>query len=199
VKYVYDLTRSDLPQFFRPNFFANTPDILHAYLQHGGRPAFEARLVVAATLSPTYGIYSGYEHGENVPVHEGSEEYLDSEKYEAKKRKLDGELLPLYARLNEIRRENPALQRLDNVDFLETENDQLIAYAKREGPNTIFVVVNLDPHHPQEGVAVVPAQFGLAPAFHVRDLLTDEGYTWGIGRNYVRREPGQSHVLRVEQ
>jgi len=198
-EYMRDLTHSELPQFFRPNFFANTPDILHEYLQRGGRPAFEARLVLAATLSPSYGIYSGFERCENVPVKEGSEEYLDSEKYEAKKRKLDGRLLPLYGRLNQVRRENAALQRLDNVDFLGTANDQLLGYAKRAPKNTVLVVVNLDPEHAQEGVAVVPASFGLPPAFRVRDLLTDDLHTWGIGRNYVRLEPGQSHLLRVEQ
>src|SRR5438876_10711249 len=107
------LTQSELPQYFRPNFFANTPDILHEYLQAGGRPAFEARLVLAATLSPSYGIYSGFESCENVPVRPGSEEYLNSEKYELKRRTLDGELLPLAARLNAARRENPALQWLD--------------------------------------------------------------------------------------
>src|SRR5205823_9067334 len=101
-------------QFYRPNAFVNTPDILHEYLQHGGPPAFEARLVLAGTLSPSYGIYSGYESFENVPVREGSEEYLNSEKYEAKGRSLDGPLLPLVKRLNEVRRANPALQRLDN-------------------------------------------------------------------------------------
>src|SRR5580765_4587640 len=93
--------------FYRPNAFVNTQDILHEYLQLGGPPAFEARLVLAATLSPSYGIYSGFESFENVPVHAGSEEYLDSEKYEAKERALDGPLLPLVQRLNEIRRDNP--------------------------------------------------------------------------------------------
>src|SRR5947209_11072373 len=97
-------------EIYRPNVFANTPDILHAYLVQGGRPAFEARLVLAGTLSPSYGIYSGYEHVENVPVREGSEEYLNSEKYELKARRLDGPLLPLVRQLNHIRRENPALQ-----------------------------------------------------------------------------------------
>ena len=111
----------DWREFYRPNVFTNTPDILHEYLQRGGRPAFEARLVLAATLSPSYGIYSGFEHCENVPVREGSEEYLNSEKYELKKRALDGPLLPLVAALNAARRENAALQRLDNVTFLETE------------------------------------------------------------------------------
>ena len=97
IEYMTRADALDAAEFFRPNFFANTPDILHEYLQRGGRPAFEARLVLAATLSPSYGIYSGYEHFENVPVREGSEEYLDSEKYEVKKRKLDGPLLPLVA------------------------------------------------------------------------------------------------------
>src|SRR5205823_8833157 len=129
-EYVSELAYSGEQDYFRPNFFANTPDILHEYLQHGGEGAFVTRLTLAATLSPSYGIYSGYEHFENVPVREGSEEYLNSEKYEAKERRLDGPLLPLAARLNEIRRANPALQRLDNVEFLDTEQEQLIAYVK---------------------------------------------------------------------
>jgi starch synthase (maltosyl-transferring) len=183
--------------YYRPNFFPNTPDILHEYLQRGGRPAFEARLVLAATLSPAYGLYSGYEHCENVPVRPGSEEYLNSEKYEVKKRRLDGSLLPLVRRLNEIRRENHAFQHVENVLFLEAENDQLLAYAKRSGDNAVIVVVNLDPHASQEGVAVVPAASGLPPAFPAHDLLRDETYTWHVGRNYVGLGPGQSHVLRV--
>jgi starch synthase (maltosyl-transferring) len=179
--------------FLRPNFFANTPDILHEYLQRGGRPAFEARLVLAATLSPTYGIYSGFESLESVPAAAGSEEYLDSEKYEAKERSLDGELLPLVQRLNEIRRKHRALQRLENIRFLETENDQLIAYAKDD----VLVVVNIDPRSPQEGVVVVPAALGLPPAFAVRDLLSGADYSWRIGRNYVGLAPGGAHVLDV--
>src|SRR5688572_33269241 len=103
--------------------FTNTQDILHAYLQRGGRPAFEARLVLATMLSPSYGIYSGYENFENVPLREGSEEYLDSEKYEVKQRTLDGPLLPMIRHINEIRRENPALQILTNVFWLDTHND----------------------------------------------------------------------------
>jgi starch synthase (maltosyl-transferring) len=185
-------------EYYRPNFFANTPDILNAYLVHGGRPAFEARLVLAATLSPAYGIYSGFEHCENVPVREGSEEYRNSEKYEAKRRKLDGPLLPLVARLNAIRRENLAFREVDNLVFLETEQDDLIAYAKRTGANTVVVVCNLNPLEAREGIALVPAWFGLPPAFAVRDLLRDESYVWRIGRNYVRLDAGQAHVLRVE-
>jgi starch synthase (maltosyl-transferring) len=199
-EYVSELAYSGEQEYFRPNFFANTPDILHAYLQHGGPPAFEARLVLAGTLSPSYGIYSGYEHFENVAVREGSEEYLDSEKYEAKERALDGPLLPRIGRLNAARRENPALHQLSNVWFLETENDALIAYAKRSGGNIVLVVVNIDPHQAQEGVAIVPAELGTPPAFTVHDLLDDDRYQWRIGPNYVRLEPGvrQAHVLRVE-
>src|SRR5581483_9265069 len=193
------LTRSEWPQFYRPNFFVNTPDILHEYLQHGGPPAFAARLVLAATLSPSYGIYSGFESFENVPVREGSEEYLNSEKYEARERRLDGPLLPLVKRLNEIRRANPALQRLDNVEFLETEQELLVAYVKRLDGNVVFVVVNVDPFAPHDGVVHVPLALGLPPAFAVRDLLGERDYDWRIGRNYVRLDPGMAHVMRVER
>jgi starch synthase (maltosyl-transferring) len=198
-EYMTQLTRSELPWFFRPNFFVNTPDILHEYLQRGGPPAFEARVALAATLSPSYGIYSGYEHFERVPVREGSEEYLNSEKYELKKRKLDGPLLPLVKRLNEIRRENEALQHLDNLEFLETENDELIAYVKRRGHNVVICCVNLDPRAEREGVVVIPVQLGLPPAFAATELLSGASFAWRIGRNYVRLGPGKSHVLRVER
>jgi starch synthase (maltosyl-transferring) len=181
-------------EFYRPNLFVNTPDILHAYLQHGGRPAFEARLVLAATLSPSYGIYSGYENLENVPVREGSEEYLHSEKYEVKRRRLDGVLLPLVKRLNEIRRAEPALQRFENIRFLETESEHLLAYMKG---SELVVVVNLDPFGPREGLCVLPVQLGLPPAFTVEDLLTGERHPWRIGRNYVGLEAGRSHVMKV--
>ena len=134
--------------FYRPNFFANTPDILHEYLQEGGPPAFATRLVLAATLSPSYGIYSGYEHFERVPVAQGSEEYLDSEKYEVKRRALDGPLLPLVRRLNEIRRAEPALQRFENLRLLETHGEHVFAYAKG---TEIAVAVNLDPHRSARG------------------------------------------------
>jgi starch synthase (maltosyl-transferring) len=184
-------------QTYRPNAFVNTPDILHEYLQRGGPPAFETRLVLAGTLSPSYGIYSGYESFENVPVREGSEEYLDSEKYEAKQRALDGPLLPLVGALNRARRENPALQYLDNITFLETENEQLFAYLKRTGDNTVITVVNLDPSATHEGVCQIPVSTGLPPAYKVRDLLSGDDWTWHLGRNYVRLEPGRAHLLRV--
>ena len=198
-EYVNELAWTEEAEYFRPNFFPVTPDILHAYLQHGGPPAFVSRLVLAATLSPSYGIYSGYEHFENVPVREGSEEYLNSEKYEIRERALDGPLLPMMRRINEIRRENPALQVLSNVLFLDTHNDHLIAYAKQVPGNTLITVVNLDPHHAQEGSVLIPAQLGLAPVFAVEDLLSGEHYDWRIGGNYVRLDPAgqQAHVLRV--
>ncbi|MDP9285281.1 MAG: alpha-1,4-glucan--maltose-1-phosphate maltosyltransferase [Actinomycetota bacterium] len=180
-------------EFFRPNAFTNTQDILHEYLQQGGPPAFEARLVLAGTLSPTYGIYSGYESFENIPLRPGSEEYLDSEKYEAKRRAFDGPLLPLVQRLNQVRRAEPALQRVDNLRWLETENDQLVAYVKDE----LICVVNLDPFTEREGVCTVPVALGLPPAFEVRDLLHDEEFTWRAGRNYVRLGPGKAHVLKA--
>jgi starch synthase (maltosyl-transferring) len=198
--YMHDLTRSELPQYLRPNFFANTPDILHAYLVAGGRPAFEARLVLAATLSPSYGIYSGFERCENVPLSESSEEYLNSEKYEIKKRSLGGPLLPLVGRLNAVRRANPALQQLDNLTFLETANEHLIAYLKRTGDNAVITCVNLDPSGAHEGVVVIGPELGLPAAFDVSDLLAGGVFTWRTGSNYVRLEPGlqQAHLLRVE-
>jgi starch synthase (maltosyl-transferring) len=180
--------------FYRPNFFANTPDILHEYLQEGGRPAFEARLVLAATLSPSYGIYSGYEHLENVPAAPGSEEYLNSEKYEVKQRALDGPLLPLVKRLNEIRRAEPALQRFENLRLLDTHGEHVFAYLKG---TEIAVAVNLDPTLPREDVVVVPADAGLPDEFPLRDLLTGERYRWRIGRNYVGLAPGQAHVMKI--
>jgi starch synthase (maltosyl-transferring) len=184
--------------FYRPNMWPNTPDILHEYLQQGGRPAFEARLVLAATLSPSYGIYSGYDACENVPLREGSEEYLDSEKYEVKKRKLAGPLLPLIRRLNEIRRAHPALQRLESLGWLETQNDELIAFAKREGDDVVITVVNLDPKRSREGLCIVPPWLGLPESFVAVDLLADSSHRWRTGRNYVGLPPGGAHVITVE-
>jgi starch synthase (maltosyl-transferring) len=157
--------------------------------------------VLAATLSPSYGIYSGYESFENEAVRAGSEEYLHSEKYEIKQRRLDGPLLPMVARLNQIRRDNPPLQELSNITFLDTANDALIAYAKQSAGETVICVVNLDPHQGQQGVAVVPASLGLPPTFTVHDQLSDERYQWRIGHNFVGLAPGvrQAHVLKVER
>ncbi|MEY2434790.1 MAG: hypothetical protein QOC92_4515 [Acidimicrobiaceae bacterium] len=180
-------------QFYRPNAFVNTPDILHEYLQQGGPPAFEARLVLAATLSPAYGIYSGYESFENTPVRPGSEEYLDSEKYEAKKRTLRGPLLPLVQALNRARRQEPALQHLENIRWLETENDALVAYAKDD----VVCVVNINPFSAQSGACVIPVALGYPPAFDALDLLNGEKFTWRAGRNYVELGPGKAHLIKV--
>ena len=197
IEYLVELTQSGMQDYYRPNFFANTPDILSEHLQHGGSPAFHSRLVLAATLSPTYGIYSGFERFENVAVKPGSEEYLDSEKYEAKARRLDGPLLPTIKRVNELRRAHPALQQLTDLRFLGTGNDQLIAYVKRAGTDTVLTVVNLDPHHAQEGSVEVVAESGLGARYEVRDGLTGEHFHWGLGHNFVRLEPGGAHILEV--
>ena len=170
------------------------PRVPAAWRPSSVRGATRARRDAVAEL----GIYSGYEHVENVPARAGSEEYLDSEKYEVKRRSLDGPLLPLVGKLNAIRRENAALQRLEGLDFLETENDQLLAYLRRAGGNVLIVCVNLDPASVREGVAVVPASFGLPPAFSASELLAGEEFHWRLGRNFLRLEPGQSHILRVE-
>jgi starch synthase (maltosyl-transferring) len=186
--------------FLRPNLWPNTPDILHATLQTGGRPAFELRLVLAATLSPSYGIYSGYESCENVPVRPGSEEYLDSEKYEVRARALDGQLLPLVGRLNDIRRAHPALTGagVESLTWLETETDHLLGYARSLGDDVVLVVVNLDPFAVHDGVCLIPPGLGLPDRFGVVDALTGESYDWGE-RNYVRLGPGKAHVLEVHR
>ena len=198
-EYMNELSRPDVATFFRPNFFANTPDILHEYLQRGGPAAFRARLVLAATLGPSYGIYSGYEHYERTPVRPGSEEYLDSEKYETKRRRLDGPLLELVGRLNHIRRAQPALRRVGPLQFLETENEQLIAYAKGTGADTVMCVVNLDPKLRQVGLVHVPDETGLTERFGVTDLLTSAIYDWRVGGNYVALDPGASHVMTIRR
>ncbi len=184
--------------FLRPNLWPNTQDILHALLQTGGRPAFESRLVLAATLSPAYGIYSGFESCENVPLRAGSEEYLHSEKYELRERALDGQLLPLVKRLNELRRAHPALTHagLERLTWLETESEHLLGYARTLGGDVVVCVVNVDPFSVHDGVCVIPPALGLPEHFGVVDGLTGESYEWG-GRNYVRLGPGKSHVLEV--
>jgi starch synthase (maltosyl-transferring) len=199
-EYVNELAHTEEREYFRPNFFTNTPDILSAYLAGGGPPAFGVRLALAATLSPSYGIYSGFESFEHIPLRPGSEEYLDSEKYEIHRRRLDGPLLPMIRRLNQARRTNPALQHLENVRFLETHNEALIAYAKRHGHNVVICVVNLDPHNAQEGLVDVPWELGVPPAFTVTDLLDYARYDWHLGGNYVRLSPYErsAHVLRVD-
>jgi starch synthase (maltosyl-transferring) len=198
-EYLDELAHTEEAQYFRANFFVNTPDILTDELAQGGPAVFASRLVLAATLSPSYGMYSGFEHFEHVQ-RPGSEEYIDNEKYELKERRLDGPLLPLVQRLNQVRRDNPALQRLENLRFLETMNDALIAYAKREGSNAVITVVNLDPFSTQEGQVQVPYDLGVPPAYTVTDLLDVSRYDWHVGGNYVRLDPSErpAHVLRVD-
>jgi starch synthase (maltosyl-transferring) len=197
-EYVDELAHTEEAEYFRPNFFVNTPDILTDYLAEGGPPAFAPRLILAATISPTYGIYSGFENFEHVQ-RPGAEEYIDNEKFEVKQRRLDGPLLPLVQRLNQIRRDNPALQRLENLQFLETQNDALVAFAKREGRNLVITVVNVDPHSAQEGLVNVPYELGVPPSFTVTDLIDLGRYDWHVGGNYVALAPGdrQAHLFRV--
>jgi starch synthase (maltosyl-transferring) len=205
-QYFTELTQTDVREYMRPNLFANTPDILHEYLQQGGRPAFQARFVLAATLGASYGIYSGFELCENVPIASGSEEYLDSEKYQIKPRDFTraDSLAELIAQVNAIRSAHPALQTDRTLAFHETDNDQLICYSKRsaDGSDTIVVVVNLDPHHMQHGWVHAPfAAWGLlpGPAVEVHDLLSDERYYWAGEWNYVRLDPQRAvaHILHV--
>jgi starch synthase (maltosyl-transferring) len=203
-EYLTELTRTELREFMRPNFFANTPDILHEYLQTGGRPAFEVRLVLAATLAAAYGIYSGYELCEHRPLRPGSEEYLDSEKYQLRPRDWNqpGTLRELIAQVNRIRREHPALQQNDTLAFHATDNEALLCYSKVAGDDRVFVVANTDPHHLQHGHVQVPIwELGIPPGrpYTVVDLLDDTRYTWRGEWNYVRLDPADrmSHILVI--
>ncbi|MFJ6084840.1 alpha-1,4-glucan--maltose-1-phosphate maltosyltransferase [Streptomyces sp. NPDC092369] len=206
-EYLTELS-TETAAYMRPNFFVNTPDILHEFLQEGGRPAFELRAVLAATLSPAWGVYSGYELCERVPLRAGSEEYLDSEKYQLKPRdwhtaeNQGRSIAPLITQLNTIRRRHGALRQIRNLRFHPTDNDAIIAYSKTTDGDTVVVIVNLDPHHTQEAtVSLDMPQLGLDwNAFmSVHDELTGETYHWGR-TNYVRLEPGRApaHVLHVQ-
>ena len=203
-EYLTQLTHSEMVEYYRPNFFTNTPDILHEYLQHGGRPAFQIRLLLAGTMSPTYGIYSGFEFCENLPVRPGSEEYMDSEKYQIRTRDWNaaGNIKQDVSRLNRIRYENPALRRLDNLTFLHSEYDGIIAYWKSAPGNDLFCIVNLDPHEAHETMIQLPLrELGIGPneAFEVEDLLTGARYAWSGAQNYVHLDPREQvgHVLRL--
>ena len=205
-EYFTELTQTDVREYMRPNLFANTPDILHEYLQHGGRPAFHIRFVLAATLGASYGIYSGFELAENVPVRPGSEEYLDSEKYQIRVRNFDAphSLAELIARVNGIRREHPALHRDWGLRFHATDNPQLLCYSKRsaDGTDLLLIIVNLDPHTMQHGFVQLPlTDWGLTPesTVEVTDLLSQERYFWRGEWNYVRLDPQAqpAHILAV--
>ena len=208
-EYFTELTQTDVREFFRPNLWPNTPDILSEFLQFGGRPAFMVRLILAATLGSSYGIYGpAFELCENVPIKSGSEEYLNSEKYELKSRDLDSStsLKTLISRVNRIRKENPALQSNRNLHFHRTDNASLICYSKTtdDFSNVIVVVVNLDCFNVQRGFVYLDLDsIGLDAdhPFEVQDLLGEARYSWSGSRNYVELTPERlpAHILRVSQ
>lgn len=208
-QYFTELTQTDVNEFFRPSLWPNTPDILTEYLQSGGRPAFLIRLTLAATLGASYGIYGpAFELCENRPIRQGSEEYLFSEKYEVKNWDLNrpDSLRDLIARVNRIRRANPALASNRRLRFHSIDNNQLIAYSKttEDMDNIILTVVNLDPHYTQSGWLDLPLDYlGLDPhqAFQAHDLLTDSRYLWQGPRNYVELNPQvmPAHILRIRR
>jgi starch synthase (maltosyl-transferring) len=203
--YFTELTRTEVHEFFIPNLWPNTPDILHEYLQRGGRPAFIVRLILAATLGSNYGIYGpAYELCENVPRKPGSEEYLNSEKYEIKRPDLsDGtSLRPLISRVNAIRKDNPALQSNDNLQFHAVDNDQIICYSKRtpDKRNVIVTIVNLDPIWTQSGFVELPLDdlgIDVRHPYRMADLLTGKTFDWQGARNYVELRPNEipAHIL----
>ncbi len=199
-EYFTELTRPPVRDFFRPNLWPNTPDILTEHLQTGGSPAFMARLVLAATLGASYGIYGpAFELQEHQPIQEGSEEYLDSEKYEIRRwdLKRSDSLAEFIGRVNGIRRDNPALHLDHTLRFHEIDNDRMIAYSKSsdDGANAVLVVVNLDPHHRQAGWTELDLDvLGLKAGeqYQVHDLLTEARFVWNGGHNFVELNP---HVV----
>jgi starch synthase (maltosyl-transferring) len=206
-QYFTELTQTEVAEFFRPHLWPNTPDILTEYLQFGGRPAFMTRLVLAATLGANYGIYGPvFELCENVAREAGSEEYLNSEKYEIRTWNLDhpDSLKDFIARVNRIRRENSSLQSDRSLCFHPVDNEELICFSKQtdDGSNVMLMVVNLDPNHTQSGWVELPlADLRLDPhqPFQVHDLLTDARYLWHGPRNYVVLNPHSvpAHIFRV--
>lgn len=210
--YLREITQPPVSDFFHPNLWPNTPDILHRSLQEGGQPAFVQRIVLAATLSSSYGIYGpAYELAENAPARPAagkneSEEYLNSEKYEIRQRERNapGSLVPLITLLNHIRGGNPALHRNDSLRFHGTDNPQLICYSKStpDLANQILVVVSLDAFYQQSGWTDLSlSQLGLQTGerFIVEDLLSGETYVWTGHRNYVALQPGTrpAHIFRI--
>ncbi|WP_375489216.1 maltotransferase domain-containing protein [uncultured Jatrophihabitans sp.] len=210
VEYAEELAES--AAYMRPNFFVNTPDILPEYLQTGGPAAFAIRAVLAATLSPSWGVYSGFELYEHLPVRPGSEEYLDSEKYQLRPRDFHGaqedgrSLAPFIARLNEVRRAHPALHQLRNVRFHEVDNPEMLAFSKRDDKSgdTVLVVATTNPHVWREATVHVDLEAlgfdadGWDATYTVRDELTGAEYRWGEF-NYVRLDPhvDAAHIFTV--
>src|SRR5438034_1189776 len=207
IEYFTELTQTEMSEYFRPNLWPNTPDILPFVLQEGGRPAFMIRVLLAATLSTLYGIYSGYELCENEALPD-REEYLDSEKYQFKKRDWNapGNIKEWIARLNKIRKENRALQFYDNLRFYPAQNDAILFYSKMTAArdNIILVVVNIDPFRKQHSFVDVPIeQFGQMESeeYRVQDLLSGAMYTWRGRRNYVELDPEiqPAHIFLVRR
>ncbi|MGQ0464022.1 MAG: maltotransferase domain-containing protein [Sporichthyaceae bacterium] len=205
--YAEELSR-ETGHFMRPNFFVNTPDILHAFLQHGGPAAFKIRAVLAATLSPAWGVYAGFELYEHVAVRPGSEEYLDSEKYQYRPRdwttaNAQGRsLAPYLTLLNRMRRDQPALQQLRNIVFHDVDNANVLAYSKADGDSTVIVVVNLNPYAAHEATVTLDLEaLGVAEGGRilVSDAFTGASYVWSE-KNYVRLDPTEpAHLLTVHQ
>ncbi|MBI4527529.1 MAG: alpha-1,4-glucan--maltose-1-phosphate maltosyltransferase [Deltaproteobacteria bacterium] len=208
-EYLTELTQTEVREYFRMNLWPNTPDILTEYLQFGGRPAFMTRLVLAATLGASYGIYGpAFEFCENLPREPGSEEYLNSEKYEIRHWPIErpDTLRDYIARVNRIRRENPALQSDWSLRFHAADNDQIICYSKTTGDlaNVILVVVNLDPHHKQSGwlhFSLEALGLGAGRSYQAHDLLSDARYIWQGPRNYVELDPRvtPAHIFRFRR
>jgi len=208
-EYFQELTQTEVREYFRPNLWPNTPDILPEYLQFGGRAAFMLRLVLAATLSGNYGIYGpAFELLENRPREAGSEEYLDSEKYEIKhwNRESADSLKDFITRVNQIRKDNPALKCDWSLCFHEIDNEQMVCYSKRTEDlgNIILMVVNLDPHHVQSGwvrIPLEPLQLAATDSYQAHDLLTGARFLWHGARNYVQLDPknGPAHILRLRR
>lgn len=210
--YLEEITRPPISEFFRPNFWPNTPDILHKTLQDGGPPAFRLRLILAATLASNYGIYGpAFELCENAaakpaPGKAESEEYLNSEKYEIRQRERNapGSLVPLITQLNRIRRANQALHSNASLYFHEVDNPNLICYSKSTSAyeNTMLVAVNLDPLNEQAGwtdLALDQLGISAGESFSVEDLLSGASYTWNDRRNYIALRPGvqPAHIFRI--
>ncbi len=208
-RYFTELTGTGVAEFFRPNLWPNTPDILPEYLQFSGRSGFMSRLVLAATLSSNYGIYGpAFELLENTPREYGSEEYDNSEKYEIRDWNIgrSDSLSDYIGLVNRIRRENPALQQTRNLHFHSTDNPQLICYSKEDdsGNNIIVCVVNLDPHHRQSGWITLPlGNFGIGPheSYQLKDTITRAHFIWYGDRNYVELDPHSSpaHVFQLRK
>ncbi|HVO96404.1 MAG TPA: alpha-1,4-glucan--maltose-1-phosphate maltosyltransferase [Terriglobales bacterium] len=208
-EYFRELTETEVSEYFRPNLWPNTPDILTEYLQFGGRPAFLARLVLASTLGANYGIYGpAFELLEHQAREPGSEEYLDSEKYQIKRWNPTNpdSLRELITRINRIRRENPALRSDRSRYFHNVDNEQIIAYSKQteDSANIILAVVNLDPHHRQSGwldLDLDRLQLGARDSFQAHDLLTGARFLWQGRRNYVELNPqvAPAHIFRLRR